>query len=319
MAAFDVQAAVAYNRARLVFAPGLLEWIGRAADDPALLRSALETRAIGEPFAALVHRAQTRVLTDARLHDGRLGPESIRALRRSASIQSRAVGLAAGGITLPERQVTKNAFGRYPDRFESGHIGRFYVSGGFMEDHGHSKKGTTLAIFSDAPSTVRTLPPSDRNLGLDYVIEDPGKEVRAWYGGLVLAAGLDGGYGLRVTVETDVAFVLAGVEYTVYQAFAHCAALHVRQGEFIEPRHRLATMGGTGEGGAVHYGEHVDLRTWITVGDRRVDLSPNVLDRQLPAPTGLPTRRRLALSHVVITSLALSLTGTAVLVWRARA
>lgn len=265
----------------------------------------------------LVLRAQMRVLIDPQGHDGRLGPASVRALRGAVGVQSRAVGLQQDGITFPETQVQKNILGRYPDRFVSTHLGAFYVSGGFMEAHGHSQKGTTHAIFTDAPATIRTLAPSDRNLGVDYVVTARGKEVRAWYGGLVLAAGLDGGYGLRVTVETDVAFTIAGEEYTVYQAYGHNEALHVRRGEFIEPRHVLATMGGTGQSGAVRYGEHVDLRTWIDVGPRRVDLSPNALDRQLPAPAGPPVRRTFP--QVATAMLALSLAGTAVLAWRIHA
>ena len=315
MTDFDLPAAVAYNGDRFVPAPNLLDWLGRAADDPALARDAAAETKIGEAFARLVHRAQTRIAAEPQ--DGRLDPAAIRAIRRHLGIQSRSIGLARDGIHLPERQVSKGPLG-YPDRFSSAHLGRFYVSGGFMEDHGHSKKGTTRAIFSDAPSSVRTLPPSDRNLGLDYVVQSPGKEVRAWYGGLVLAAGLDGGYGLRVTVETDVAFTLEGVEHTVYQAFGHNAALHVRRGEFVEPLQLLATMGGTGEGGAVRYGEHVDLRTWISIDNQRIDLSPNVLDRQLPAPSRLPGRPRLALAAAAIAA-ALAFGGAAVLAWRSRA
>ena len=294
MTDFDRPAAVAYNGDRFVPAPNLLNWLGRAADDPALARDAAAETKIGEAFARLVHRAQTRIAAEPQ--DGRLGPAAIRAIRRHLGIQSRSIG---------------------PDRFSSAHLGRFYVSGGFMEDHGHSQKGTTRAIFSDAPSSVRTLPPSDRNLGLDYVVQSPGKEVRAWYGGLVLAAGLDGGYGLRVTVETDVAFTLEGVEHTVYQAFGHNAALHVRRGEFVEPLQLLATMGGTGEGGAVRYGEHVDLRTWISIDNQKIDLSPNVLDRQIPAPSRLPGRPRLALAAAGIAA-AFAFGGAAVLAWRSR-
>jgi hypothetical protein len=277
----DTQGAIAYNRRRLMLDGTLVASLGQVAGEPVLTDEVRAAGQIDAAFVRLVRAAQVRVLPPDAPRDGRLGPATIRAVREALGTRSRAVGLDAENILIPEQQVHRGLFG-YSDQFRSTVLGPFYVSGGFMEGAGHAPKSEVYAIFSARPSEVAVLPPAPRNLGIDCVVTNPRKDVRAWYGGLVLAAGLDGGYGYRVTIETDVAYPLGGVERTVYQAYGHNAANMVRAGEIVEQGQVIARMGGTGQGGAATHGEHVDLRTWIDDGTRRVDVAPNALDRVLP-------------------------------------
>ena len=136
---------------------------------------------------------------------------------------------------------------------------------------------------------ISTSAASDKNLGFDYVVEnDPDEEVHAWYGGVVTASRLEGGYGYRVTIETDIRYNYQGTDYVVYTAYAHNDENFVEAGDYVREGDVIAEMGGTGSGGATRYGAHVDLRIWINVDGSRVDLSPNVLEAQLqrnqPAP-----------------------------------
>lgn len=136
---------------------------------------------------------------------------------------------------------------------------------------------------------------SDKNLGFDYVTENnPNEEVYAWYGGVVTFSAIQGGYGRRVIIETDIRYNYQGQDYVVYTAYAHNDQNFVQKGDFVEAGDTIAEMGGTGSGGATVYGAHVDLRIWIEVNGTRIDLSPNVLENQLsanaaannPAPAG---------------------------------
>lgn len=304
------QTAVDYNRARFVFTSGLLDWVGRAAADKRLAATARASGELDGSFAQLVAAAQVRA---GRPSDGRLSPETVRALRKFTGDQSHSLGLSQDRIVIPETQVEKGVLG-YP-KFESAKLGVFYVTGGFMEPHGHASKATTHAIFQSDPGRIETLAPADRNLGIDIVVANAAKDVRAWYGGLVLASGLDGGYGNRVTMETDVSFTLDGREFTVYQAYGHNAANRVGKGEFVEPGEVIATMGGTGSGGKTRYGEHVDIRTWIDHDGRRVDLSPNVLDAQLVPRVGMPDRTLWRFARVAMGATAAGFAVGLALVW----
>lgn len=288
----DTLDAIAYNRRRLAHGGVLVASLGQIAGEPALAEEVRASGQIDVAFVRLVRAAQARVLPAGAPRDGRLGPATIRAVRGALGTRSRALGLDAENILIPEQQVHRGLLG-YPDRFDSAVLGPFYVSGGFMESAGHAPKSEARAIFSARPSEVAILPPAPRNLGIDYVVTNPRKDVRAWYGGLVLAAGLDGGYGFRVTIETDVAYPLGGAERTVYQAYGHNAANLVREGEIVEQGQVIARMGGTGQGGAARYGEHVDLRTWIDDGAGRIDVAPNALERVLPPRLDVMTRPAL--------------------------
>jgi murein DD-endopeptidase MepM/ murein hydrolase activator NlpD len=175
-------------------------------------------------------------------------------------------------FAIPETQV-------YRGNYKSGkvsNVGAITITGGFMEPHGHSFKAATQAIFSDGK--LRNLPASNRNLGIDYVSADGA--VKAWLGGKVTSVGLEGGYGYRVRVTTDSTYNYQGKDYTIYQAYAHLQASGLRTdlvGKNISQGTKIGLMGGTGAGGKNSFAPHVDLRTWINVDGRQVDLSPNLL------------------------------------------
>lgn len=281
-AAFDQQRAVAYNRERFTFDQSLVDQLNQVAGDRELYEAVTASRQVGPEFAQLVYAAQ-QVLFPGAANDGMLGPGTLRTVRQRTGHASTEVGLAANGRPIPERQVrTASPNDPASERtFTTERTGGFIVTGGYMEASGHATKRGISAIMSNDPDNITALPDSGRNLGIDYVVQNRGKDVNAWYGGLVTHAGLDGGYGYRVIVETDVTYLFNGKEYTVFQGYGHNSALHIRKGSVIEPGARIATMGGTGSGGAVRYAEHVDLRTWIMVDGKKVDVSPNLLDQQI--------------------------------------
>lgn len=132
---------------------------------------------------------------------------------------------------------------------------------------------------------ISTSAASDKNLGFDYVTEgtNTNEDVFAWYGGVVTKSGLDGGYGNRVTIETDIRYNYQGTDYIVYTAYAHNDDLFVEKGDFVVAGDVIAEMGGTGSGGNTNYPAHVDLRTWIVVNNDVVDVSPNLLEGQISA------------------------------------
>jgi GH24 family phage-related lysozyme (muramidase)/murein DD-endopeptidase MepM/ murein hydrolase activator NlpD len=278
--AFDEAEAVAYNKQRFSYDASLVEQLNQIAQDRELYQAARAAGKLGPEFAQLVYAAQ-QVLFPGATNDGKLGPATLRTLRERNGRASTAIGLAANKRPIPERQVYSGRESAKSRTFETKRTGEFIVTGGFMEAHGHALKKDSRAIFSKDPNKITQLPDSGRNLGIDYVVTNKGKDVHAWYGGLVTQSGLAGGYGYRVTVETDVTYLFNGKEYPVFQAYGHNRKLYVKQGTVIEPGAKIAMMGGTGKGGAVRYGEHVDLRTWIMVDGKMVDVSPNLLDQQI--------------------------------------
>ena len=148
----------------------------------------------------------------------------------------------------------------------------------------HHVSTIRLLASSRQDPQVQTVPAGPHNLGFDYVIEnDEGERIIAWYGGLVTQSGLAGGYGNRITIETDVRYNYNGTDYIVYTAYGHNDENYVEVGEVVQAGDVIGEMGGTGTGGVTRYGAHVDLRTWITVEGNRIDISPNELERQLRA------------------------------------
>ena len=177
------------------------------------------------------------------------------------------------GIEIPEVQLSA-ALGNY--KIVSHNIlGHITITGGFMEPHGHSWKGKLKAIFSDGK--LKVLEPSDRNIGIDYFVAN--SQVRAWYGGTVTKAGWEGGYGLRIHVQLDFKFPYQGKHHQVYQAYAHNQEILVGRGQVVEQGQKIAIMGGSGKNQRQGvYDPHVDLSTYIFMGNEVVQVNPQLLD-----------------------------------------
>jgi murein DD-endopeptidase MepM/ murein hydrolase activator NlpD len=181
------------------------------------------------------------------------------------------------GLTdrIPEEQLRSP---NYP-HFEKSPVGDITITGGFMEDHGHSRKPPQKAIFEDGE--LRQLPASDRNLGIDYKEEK--WKILTWFGGTVERVGLEGGYGNRIVIKTNVTYRFQGKDYVVYQAYGHAASFmdNIRKGQKIGQSQHIGTMGGTGKRGKRSYAPHIDCRTYIIINGEIVDLSLNALEAQL--------------------------------------
>lgn len=176
-------------------------------------------------------------------------------------------------ITISESQLSS---GNYQE-FSHPLLGQITITGGYMEPHGHSQKGVLKAVFLDG--TLKELPPSDRNIGIDYVVAD--RRVKAWYGGRVTQRGREGGYGRRVHLQLDVSYEYKGKKYQVYQAFAHLQEIRVSQGQTISQGESIGIMGGSGSNSDGDYPLHVDLSTYFFLDRALVQLHPQALDRQL--------------------------------------
>jgi N-acetylmuramoyl-L-alanine amidase/Peptidase family M23/LysM domain/Mannosyl-glycoprotein endo-beta-N-acetylglucosaminidase len=176
-------------------------------------------------------------------------------------------------ITIAESQLNSSSY----QEFSHPLLGDITITGGFMEPHGHSDKPAIDAVFLNGK--LKSLPPSDRNIGIDYVVEN--KRIKAWYGGIVTRAGQEGGYGRRVHIQLDVAFNLSGKSYQVYQAYAHTQEMLVHEGQTIAQGQQIAVMGGSGSNSDNDYPLHVDLSTYIFVNGLIVQLNPQALDNQL--------------------------------------
>ncbi|MEM7051880.1 MAG: peptidoglycan-binding protein [Acidobacteriota bacterium] len=202
---------------------------------------------------------------------------------------------------IPEGQTNGAAFG-YPQvrvpvsgYWEPGQ--RLEISGAFMEPSGHGGKSEKFAIFSDAPNTVERRPPSNMNLGIDYIARHSDNtinyDVHSWFNGTVRQIQTDPvfggsgaeGYGRRVVVETDFTYPVTGKDgvtrdYPVMVHYGHLASFEsgLQVGQRVQSGDVLAQMGGAGSRGDGQYGAHVDLRTWVVTEDYgRVDISPNLL------------------------------------------
>jgi len=178
-------------------------------------------------------------------------------------------------VRIPEEQLRSP---NYP-RIEKSPVGDITITGGFMEDHGHSNKPPQKAIFEDG--VLRQLPASDRNLGIDYKEEK--WKILTWFGGTVERIGLEGGYGNRIVIKTDATYRFNGKDYTVYQAYGHAASFmdNIKKGQKISQFQHIGTMGGTGKNGPRSYSPHIDCRTYIIVNGETIDLSLNALENQL--------------------------------------
>jgi len=176
-------------------------------------------------------------------------------------------------ITIAEDQLDSSNY----QEFSHPLLGSIMITGGYMEPDGHSPKPELQAIFLDG--SFQTLPPSNRNIGIDYVISD--RKVKAWYGGTVTKRGREGGYGRRVHLQLDVTYEFQGKKYQVYQAFAHLQEILVSVGQVVEQDEQIAIMGGSGASSDNDYPLHVDLSTYLFINGNLVQLNPQALDRQL--------------------------------------
>lgn len=169
--------------------------------------------------------------------------------------------------------------------FANSILGTGKITGGFMEEPGHSPKGTLKAIFLNESLTI--LPPARRNIGIDYVIND--YQVKAWYSGKVSRRGLEAGYGNRVHILLDIELNFKNVNYAVYQAYAHLRSLSVSVGDTVKQGQTIGVMGGSStrtQGGRIilvqdAYPIHVDLDTYIRKDGERISINPQLIDKQL--------------------------------------
>lgn len=151
----------------------------------------------------------------------------------------------------------------YPEIFLNG-PGRIRITGGPEEPTGHGEKNQHYSYINVIGKETTIGPPEGQptgnfNLGLDYIVENPSKEVGAWYGGEVVYAGYDPIYGNRVVVRTNVAYQHNGEIHRVLQAYGHLDKINVKPGDRINQGQPLGIMGNTGASRS----EHVDLRTFI--------------------------------------------------------
>lgn len=170
---------------------------------------------------------------------------------------------------LAEHQLNSTNY----QRFTCPILGSIVVTGGFMEPHGHSRKGVLRAIFVD--KQIKSLQPSGRNIGIDYVVAD--HRAIAWYSGRCTRQGREGGYGRRIHIKLGRTFNYMGKEYDVYQAYAHLKEIWVKQGQEITQGQQIGVMGGSGRG-ENDYPLHIDLATYIYIDNTTVQINPQLLN-----------------------------------------
>lgn len=171
---------------------------------------------------------------------------------------------------FPEVQV-KSPYTQYTNRI----MGSVYVTGGFMEPHGHGRKNyTKRAIFADG--TIKTIGPGNHNIGFDYT-KGYGTDTICMYSGVVTKAGKEGGYGYRIHVKLDIPLIWQGKSYVCYQAYAHNSKLLKRVGDRVSQGEAIAIEAGHGSRGPRDYGSHVDLDTYIYLGQEKVHVNFELL------------------------------------------
>ncbi|NEQ51616.1 MAG: M23 family metallopeptidase [Leptolyngbya sp. SIO3F4] len=181
------------------------------------------------------------------------------------------------GFKVPEEQLSRSNY----VSTTSSVLKNITVTGGFMEPKGHSWKPTSYAIFSSNSASIKTLNRSQRNYGIDYVVTTSGVPIHNWYPGRVTKVGLEGGYGYRCHFDFFIFYELSGKRYPIKGAYAHANSFSVQKGDYVKQGQYIGEMRGTGNGGRTTFPVHVDFRLWINYGSRIVDLSPNVVEKQL--------------------------------------
>jgi peptidoglycan hydrolase-like protein with peptidoglycan-binding domain len=152
-------------------------------------------------------------------------------------------------------------------------VGNLTITEGFLVNGPHSAKNGVTAILGNGKE-YKVPNGSKVNLGIDYVVNEPGNKVKNWFGGTVSdTIRSDSGYGNRVIIKTDQTFNYKGKDYPVYAHYAHLDSIAVNKGEKIGVGNSVGVMGNTGGS----HGAHVDFRTWIDTPSGRIDISPNLL------------------------------------------
>ncbi len=156
-----------------------------------------------------------------------------------------------------------------------------------MEPAGHGFKSTPRkAIYADG--SVRVSQPGNYNIGIDYT-KGFGTNVICMYSGTVTQAGFEGGYGNRIHIKLDQAFVFEGKSYDCFQAYAHCLRLLKSVGQRVAQGESIAIEAGHGSSGPNDYGSHVDLDTYCIINGEKYHLNPDLLGRGLkPEDSILP-------------------------------
>ncbi|MBU1446337.1 M23 family metallopeptidase, partial [Patescibacteria group bacterium] len=142
-----------------------------------------------------------------------------------------------GGVAYPIMDIHK--------------IGKVRITGGFMERRGHGRKQKDYPVIFEN-GVVEYIGPktsgdTNFNIGIDYFVLNPNRQVKAWYGGDVVFAGKDRHYGKRVIVKTDIKFTHDGHKYDVYQAYSHLARTNVKKGDQVGQSESVGVMGGSGK------------------------------------------------------------------------
>jgi murein DD-endopeptidase MepM/ murein hydrolase activator NlpD len=158
------------------------------------------------------------------------------------------------------------------------------MSGGFMEKSGHGSKSYDtpyLDGWHQDPTKPQIRKAGNYNIGIDYKVGGD-KQVTPWYAGTVMMAKDNkDGYGNSVIVKTDYSYKQKGVSYPIYTRYSHLDSINVAQGSQVDPSKSVGKMGGSGSKGRYHYPEHVDFKSYIMVNGKEVQISPNLMQRNL--------------------------------------
>ncbi len=134
--------------------------------------------------------------------------------------------------------------------------GAMYLTAGYMEPYGHAEKNYTVQYVTPQGKIATANGNTGMNLGIDYVVQTPGKAVLSWYQGTVVKAGnTESGYGNRIHIKTH--HQIDGKD--VYIAYAHLASISLfvnTVGANVGAAQQIGVMGATGG----DYAEHVDFQ-----------------------------------------------------------
>lgn len=176
------------------------------------------------------------------------------------------VGVRLKGYTVPGRIGGKK--GQFTSaEFETG------------ADSKHSEKDNKNSYRID-PATGNLKKVRGRtNLGVDFVPDGPNKKISAHYPGILINKKKDPyGYGNTATIETDATYTYKGKEYPVLQQYGHAKFFNkkIKPGERLKRGQSFGKVGNTGSSS----GAHLDLRTYIKVNGKNVDLTLDQVEKQ---------------------------------------